>query len=364
VATGEPAPATPPPTTPEPAKPTMAELQISRIKQWLGSLSDPTKFSQNYAEDTTVFMAGNPMTGHGRADVVKFHSAFTTGFADLKGAPARIWQKGDVAIVEFVLTGTNSGEFMGAKPSNKPMGIRGLSLQWYSPDGLIKQDHVYMDMGTLMSQIGASKMKGRAVEPLPSSIEVHVAKGTPEEDKNVELSKTVIKSFETHDLKTFEAANADDIVWEDISMPAPTKGKAEAKKMFEAMGKAFPDVKIAVDNIWGIEDFVIQETTMTGTHKGPLAGPGGTIPATKKPVNFHGVDVIQIKDGKAVKGWSYANGAELAMQLGLIKPPPAGAANAKPGEKAGEKAGEKPADKAGDKGPAKDAAPAKPPAKK
>ena len=45
------------------------------------------------------------------------------------------------------------------------------------------------------------------------------------------------------------------------------------------------------------------------------------IPATNKPMSLHTVDVVQLKDGKAVTGTSYANGMEMATQLGLIKPP-------------------------------------------
>ena len=56
---------------------------------------------------------------------------------------------------------------------------------------------------------------------------------------------------------------------------------------------------------------------MTGTNKGPMM----KLAATNKPVNIHGVDVIQMKDGKAASGVSYGNGMEMAMQLGLMKPP-------------------------------------------
>jgi hypothetical protein len=59
-----------------------------------------------------------------------------------------------------------------------------------------------------------------------------------------------------------------------------------------------------------------------------------------------------MKDGKAVKGWSFGNGGEMAMQLGWIKPPPA------PGEK-----GAAPAAPAKPATPAAPAKPATPPKK-
>ncbi len=62
---------------------------------------------------------------------------------------------------------------------------------------------------------------------------------------------------------------------------------------------------------WGVEDYLIEECATTGTNKGPIVAPGFKLPATNKAVNMHGVDVMQIKDGKAVKGISYGNGMEI-----------------------------------------------------
>ena len=80
------------------------------------------------------------------------------------------------------------------------------------------------------------------------------------------------------------------------------------------------------------------------------------VPATKKPINYHALDIMQVKDGKLVHGWTYANGFEFATQLGLAPKP-----GAEKGAKAGDKAAPaKPADKAGPAKPADKAAPAKP----
>jgi predicted ester cyclase len=92
------------------------------------------------------------------------------------------------------------------------------------------------------------------------------------------------------------------------------------------MTKAFPDLKSTIVNAWGIGDYVIDEYEMTGTQKGPLVMGKMTLPATGKPVDIHGLEVLQLKDGKMVKGWGYENGVEFAMQLGLMKPPGQGAA--------------------------------------
>lgn len=102
--------------------------------------------------------------------------------------------------------------------------------------------------------------------------------------------------------------------------PAPSKGIAASKKMLEALSAAFPDMTIAIHGIWGIEDFVIQDTTFTGTQKGALElGPGMTIPPTNRPVELHAVDVIQMRDGKAIRGWRFGDSLEMAKPLGLAQ---------------------------------------------
>jgi steroid delta-isomerase-like uncharacterized protein len=122
---------------------------------------------------------------------------------------------------------------------------------------------------------------------------------------------------------------SDDITWDDMTQPETMKGKAAGKKYFAAMTTAFPDVKATTQNAWGIGDVVIAEGTITGTQKGAFFG----IPATKKPVSLHGVDIMQFKDGKIISGRSYGNGAEMMMQLGLM-PQPGAAKDAKPAAKA------------------------------
>ena len=34
---------------------------------------------------------------------------------------------------------------MGIKATNKPVGVRGATVLWFTPDGLVKQEHRYFD---------------------------------------------------------------------------------------------------------------------------------------------------------------------------------------------------------------------------
>jgi steroid delta-isomerase-like uncharacterized protein len=322
----------PPPATdttptppPPPARPTTAEAVKQTLPQMADALSqhDAKKFAGFYADDASVISPGQD-PAKGKDGIAANAQKFFDAFSNVKFGFSRAWVKGDVVIDEWTMTGTHSGDFKGLKATEKPIGVQGVSIAWFDPaTGLIKEEHRYVDLATLMSQVGASKQKARAVAAIPSSIEWHVSKGTPDEDKNLELAKNMTGALNAKKDTDFMALHTDDSTFDDMTQPVQMKGKEDAKKWFKMFTTAFPDAAFASTNSWAIDDFVINESTMTGTQKGPLPG----VPATKKAVTIHGVDIGQLKDGKFVHGWFYGDGMEMAMQLGLVKPPkPAGPA--------------------------------------
>jgi predicted ester cyclase len=58
--------------------------------------------------------------------------------------------------------------------------------------------------------------------------------------------------------------------------------------------------------------------TGRATHKGAFLG---TAP-TGKSFTLRGIDIIRVKDGKAVEIWHEGNDAEVFMQLGVQPPAP------------------------------------------
>ncbi len=332
----EPPPAPPvaeaPKEEPKPA-PTMAEMQKA-TSMGIGQAMvahDAKKLASFYTENAVLKMSGLPdLTGRD-AIAAMWQRNFDMS-SNSKGGPLRVFVKGDVVVVEFAWAGTQTGEMGGMKATEKPIGAQGVDIMWFSPDGLVKEQHTYMDMGTIMSQVGAIKQKGRPVPTVPSTPPaVVVSTNSADEQKNVDAATKMFAAFEKKSSDDFMGGASDDITWDDMTQPETMKGKAAGKKYFAAMTTAFPDVKSTTQNAWGIGDVVIAEGTLTGTQKGAFFG----IPATKKPINLHGVDIMQFKDGKIVSGRSYANGAEMMMQLGLMPQPGAGgpAKDAKPAAK-------------------------------
>ncbi len=281
-----------------------------------------------YASDAIITVPGtwiNHGQVQGSADIEKNAQGFFDAFKDVKFWISREWVKQDVAAIEFGWTGTHSGDFLGVKASDKPAGTTGLMLVTYDNDGHIKQETRYSDLATVFTQVGLIKGKPRAIPTPVASPEINFAKGTPDEDKNLAVAKGLNDTFASKKEADFLAPLADDVEWNDVGMGETSKGKDGAKKFYNGFLKAFPDAKSELTSSFAVGDYVIAESSFTGTHKGDM----GPIKATKRPVNLHGVDVFQFSNGKIVKGWSYGNSIEFVGQVGLFHPPAPGGAPAK-----------------------------------
>ncbi len=90
------------------------------------------------------------------------------------------------------------------------------------------------------------------------------------------------------------------------------------REYLQGFGNAFPDLHIEKERAFGQGDWVSVELTITGTHKGPLPGPGGeTIPATNKPVRFRNSIITKYEGGKIAEEHRYFDQLGLMAQLGL-----------------------------------------------
>lgn len=328
-----------PPAPVEPAKPSMLDQQkahmAANVAAW--QAHDAKKLAALYADD--VVLGFPSMEGwretRGRADLEKNMAEFFAAFSDAKVTTLRGIHAGDVLVLEWLLSGTHSGDFMGAKPTGKRIGYRGVSVLWFGDKG-VKREHMYFDHVTFMAQMGTAPkgMVGRPLMEVPAGHEPEwvVAANNDVEKKNAEAATAFYATWEKKDSKAFLDSLTEDAQHLDFSRPADgQKGKAAAKKDFDAFIKAFPDMKMNVKNMWAAGPYVVLESEATGTFKGAL----GPLKPTQKTGTLHGLDVMKLADGKLALGHSYGSGAEFAGAFGLMpkdagKPPakPAGGAKA------------------------------------
>ena len=308
------APVTPPPAAAAKPAATPEETTKALVDAW--NAHDTDKIAATYAENGVLHVIGTP-DASGRA-AIKAEAANTLkAFPDFKVAVTRVVMKGNVASVEWVLTGTNTGdsETMKLKATGRKVGVHGVDIVTYDGAGLMKEARRYFDVPTQMAQLDAKAKAGtfRPVETLPTGAPVVITtKGTPEEQKNIDAINAMYKAIDDHKVDATIATMTADATLDDLTNPAPFKGAKAAKAFLETIFKALPDVTQDKNLQMAAGDLVVTEGYMHGTMKGNM----GPMKATNKPAGLHFVDVMQMKDGKMVKGWTYGNSMEMM-------PPPA-----------------------------------------
>jgi steroid delta-isomerase-like uncharacterized protein len=87
---------------------------------------------------------------------------------------------------------------------------------------------------------------------------------------------------------------------------------------------AFADAKYVVESFVEDGDKFADEWTFTGTNTGPFRLPDDSeVPATGKPVEIKGMELVKVRDGKIVVDNLYYDFMAAVAQLGLV---PEGAA--------------------------------------
>ncbi len=111
-------------------------------------------------------------------------------------------------------------------------------------------------------------------------------------------------------LDAFEELCAPNFVKHAIP-PSSDYGIEGSKQSVLMLRKAFPDIKYTVEDMIEDGDKLVARWSAQGTHKGEFMG----IPPTGKQVAFTGIEIIRVKDGKAVEEWEELDRAGLMQQL-------------------------------------------------
>src|SRR4051794_29341529 len=95
--------------------------------------------------------------------------------------------------------------------------------------------------------------------------------------------------------------------------------------LYHAFATAFPDGRPTITDVIAHGGRVAIEAPWNGTHRGPMAGPGGAIPATGRSVTLPFCGVATVRDDRIDAVAMYLDQMSMLAQLGLV-PEPASAA--------------------------------------
>src|SRR5262249_25104968 len=113
-----------------------------------------------------------------------------------------------------------------------------------------------------------------------------------------------------HDLTRHGEFVHDDIVVNQAGAK-PVVGLDGYVAMMAETYKALSDFHVVLEDQFATDDRVVCRWRLSGTHTGDLYG----IPATYRPVEWTGVSLWEFEDGKARRGWIYADTVAIMTQL-------------------------------------------------
>ena len=137
-----------------------------------------------------------------------------------------------------------------------------------------------------------------------------------------DLLERYVELYNVGDLDACMELYADDAV--QLMHDGVFEGRTEIYERLARDLTAFPDARYTVASFVEQGDAFADEWTFTGTNTGPFRLPDGTeVPATGRPVELKGMELVEVRDGKIVVDNPYYDFMAALLQLGLV---PAGAA--------------------------------------
>src|SRR6266436_2378174 len=94
----------------------------------------------------------------------------------------------------------------------------------------------------------------------------------------------------------------------------PLRGPAGFLPFHAQFRGAFPNIEVVVEDQIAEDDMVATRCSVRGKHTGDSLG----FTATQAPVEFTGVTITRIKDGKIVEAWNNFDFMKMYRQLGAI----------------------------------------------
>src|SRR5215813_9287543 len=94
----------------------------------------------------------------------------------------------------------------------------------------------------------------------------------------------------------------------------PIKGPKNFRPFFNMFRQAFPNMQIVIEDMIAEGDKVTARCSVRGKHEGDGLG----IAATQLPVEFTGITILRIADGKIAEAWNNFDFMTMNKQVGRL----------------------------------------------
>ena len=97
-------------------------------------------------------------------------------------------------------------------------------------------------------------------------------------------------------------------------LPLDSTGRDKLKEVFSRLHRAFPDLRVTIEDLIAKGDKVVARNSVTGTHQGDYMG----IPPTGKAVTYNEIFIFRFVNGRVAETWGVVDVFAQMRQLGLI----------------------------------------------
>jgi steroid delta-isomerase-like uncharacterized protein len=130
-------------------------------------------------------------------------------------------------------------------------------------------------------------------------------------EKNVTVVRTAFATLQDGDLDACAAQLTEDFIVNLPGLPGPLHGREIWRSGVQAMRDGFPDLRIAIEDVFGAGDRVAVRLRFSGTHTGTFQD----VPATHRPVTFTSIDIYRVDGARIAEEWVSPDMAGLIQQI-------------------------------------------------
>lgn len=124
----------------------------------------------------------------------------------------------------------------------------------------------------------------------------------------------LLEAMNDGDAEMIKENLTDDFVRHDmVQVFSPALGKDGAGEFVEALHQSLPDLHVDIEDIFASGDRVVVREVNRGTHTGPFLG----VQPTGRRIEFSGINIYRIENGRVAETWQHVDWHGALRQLGV-----------------------------------------------
>lgn len=125
------------------------------------------------------------------------------------------------------------------------------------------------------------------------------------------------EAVENGETDVIHEALTDDYVGHTPGASEDVRGPDGFEQYVRTLREAFPDLSVTVEDRIGTEDAIVDRYRLRGTHEGEFMG----VPPTGTEIEFTGITIHRVEDGRIRTDISEFDALDVVQQLGAVEPP-------------------------------------------